>query len=161
MLWRLDWCDSGCSRCQLKTCWYCRFCWCWHWRVLTIDWWQLTAWQQLANSFSRFVWDLQYFLAELRISLLYFFASRLGTQPSGPLCLWFLYERPLLWWCYDEDDEEGMNMMRCLWAVEGKTVSHFNDWQTLGRGCEAKVRLVIPQCPLWRSLWIISILKVG
>ena len=34
---KLDWCDPGMWRCQLKTCWgcYCWWCWCWEmWRSL-------------------------------------------------------------------------------------------------------------------------------
>ena len=34
---KLDWCDSGMWRWQLKTCWSCCCCWCW--------WWEL-CWQQ-------------------------------------------------------------------------------------------------------------------
>ena len=26
---KLDWCDPGVWRCQLKTCWGCYCCWCW------------------------------------------------------------------------------------------------------------------------------------
>ena len=26
---KLDWCDPGVWRCQLKTCWGCYYCWCW------------------------------------------------------------------------------------------------------------------------------------
>ena len=26
---KLDWCDPGMWRCQLKTCWGCYCCWCW------------------------------------------------------------------------------------------------------------------------------------
>ena len=28
---KLDWCDPGEWRCQLKTCWGCYCCWCWCW----------------------------------------------------------------------------------------------------------------------------------
>ena len=28
---KLDWCDSGLWRCQLKTCWGFYCCWCWWW----------------------------------------------------------------------------------------------------------------------------------
>ena len=37
---KLDWCDPGVWRCQLKTCWgcYCCRCWCWG-----------SCWQQFVN----------------------------------------------------------------------------------------------------------------
>ena len=28
---KIDWCDPGVWRCQLKTCWGCYCCWCWCW----------------------------------------------------------------------------------------------------------------------------------
>ena len=34
---KLDWCDPGVWRCQLKTLWGCYCCWCWWWR---------SCWQQ-------------------------------------------------------------------------------------------------------------------
>ena len=37
---KLDWCDPGVWRCQLKTCWGCYCCWCWCWG---------SCWQQLVD----------------------------------------------------------------------------------------------------------------
>ena len=45
---KLDWCDPGVWRCQLKTCWGCYCCWCW--------WWG-TCWQQLVADLEAEVWS--------------------------------------------------------------------------------------------------------
>ena len=45
---RLDWCDPGVWRCQLKTCWGCYCCWCW--------WWE-TFWRQLYADLEAEVWS--------------------------------------------------------------------------------------------------------
>ena len=42
---RLDWCDPGVRRCQLKTCWYCNCCW-----------WG-SCWQQFVVDFEAEVWS--------------------------------------------------------------------------------------------------------
>ena len=45
---KLDWCDSGLWRCQLKTCWGFYCCWCW--------WWG-SCWQQLVADMEAEVWS--------------------------------------------------------------------------------------------------------
>ena len=45
---RLDWCDPGMWRCQLKTCWCCYCCWCW--------WWG-SCWQQFVADLEAEVWS--------------------------------------------------------------------------------------------------------
>ena len=37
---KLDWCDPGVWRYQLKTCWDCYSCWCWYWG---------SSWQQFVD----------------------------------------------------------------------------------------------------------------
>ena len=44
---KLDWCDSGLWRCQLKTCWGFYCCWCW--------WWG-SCWQQFVADLEAEVW---------------------------------------------------------------------------------------------------------
>ena len=39
---RLDWCDPGVWRCQLKICWGCYCCWCWCWGSCWQEIWELT-----------------------------------------------------------------------------------------------------------------------
>ena len=45
---KLDWCDPGMWRCQLKTCWgcYCCSCWCWE-----------SCWQQFVTDLGAEVWS--------------------------------------------------------------------------------------------------------
>ena len=45
---KLDWCDSGMWRWQLKTCWSCYCCWYW--------WWE-TCWQQFGADLEGEVWS--------------------------------------------------------------------------------------------------------
>ena len=45
---KLDWCDPGVWRCQLKTCWGCFCCWCW--------WWG-SCWQQFVSDLGAEVWS--------------------------------------------------------------------------------------------------------
>ena len=45
---RLDWCDPGVWRCQVKTCFGCYFCWCWCWE---------TFWRQFGADFVAEVWS--------------------------------------------------------------------------------------------------------
>ena len=45
---KLDWCDLGVWRCQLKTCWCCYCCWCW--------WWG-SCWQQFVADLEAEVWS--------------------------------------------------------------------------------------------------------
>ena len=45
---KLDWCDPGAWRCQLKTCWGCYCCWCW--------WWE-SCWQQFVADLEAEVWS--------------------------------------------------------------------------------------------------------
>ena len=47
LLSRLDWCDPGVWRCQLKACWGCYCCWCWRWG---------SCWQQFVADFDAVVW---------------------------------------------------------------------------------------------------------
>ena len=47
---RLDWCDPGVWRCQLKTCWGCYCCWCWCWGSCTM----ISGYEM----WSRFVFEL-------------------------------------------------------------------------------------------------------
>ena len=45
---KLDWCDSGMLRWQLKTCWSCYCCWCW--------WWG-SCWPQFVADLEAEVWS--------------------------------------------------------------------------------------------------------
>ena len=45
---KLDWCDPGVLRCQLKTCWGCYCCWCWCWG---------SCWQQFVTDLGADVWS--------------------------------------------------------------------------------------------------------
>ena len=45
---KLDWCDPGMWRWQLKTCWSCYCCWCW--------WWG-SCWQQSVTDLGADVWS--------------------------------------------------------------------------------------------------------
>ena len=42
---KLDWCNPGVRRCQLKTCWCCNYCW----------WW--SCWQQFVADLDAEVWS--------------------------------------------------------------------------------------------------------
>ena len=45
---KLEWCDSGMWRWQLKTCWSCYCCWYW--------WWE-TCWQQFGADLEGEIWS--------------------------------------------------------------------------------------------------------
>ena len=45
---KLDWCNPGMWRCQLKTCWGCYCCWCWCWG---------SCWQQFVTNLGGDVWS--------------------------------------------------------------------------------------------------------
>ena len=45
---KLDWCNPGLWRCQLKTCWGCYCCWCWCWG---------SCWQQFVTNLGGDVWS--------------------------------------------------------------------------------------------------------
>ena len=51
---KLDWCDPGLWRCQLKICWCCNFCW-----------WE-SCWQQFVADFVAEVWFGQDFEVEVQ-----------------------------------------------------------------------------------------------
>ena len=70
---KLDWCDPGVWRCQLKTCWGCHFCWCW--------WWG-SRWQQ-------FVADLKLRFGH-EAKLFQTLSTRSGRDSEGGC--WFLVE---------------------------------------------------------------------
>ena len=53
---KLDWCDSGLGRCQLKTCWGCYFCWCWGWG---------SCWPQFVADLEAEVWSWPYDVIKL------------------------------------------------------------------------------------------------
>ena len=46
---KLNWCDPGVWKCQLKTCWGCYCCWCWCWE---------TCWRQFGADFHAEVWSV-------------------------------------------------------------------------------------------------------
>ena len=45
---KLDWCDPGVWRCQLKICWACYCCSCWRWG---------SCWQQFVTDLGADVWS--------------------------------------------------------------------------------------------------------